>query len=75
MPNAKPDAEVALNNLTQRLRQGIAGQLPVSERGLQAVRGVIRHQWEKDQDVEPCRAARRNRVKHKHRESPDRESH
>jgi hypothetical protein len=52
MPNQKPDAEAALRKLGQRIREGHAMKHPATEKDLEAVRNVVRDQYEQEQKAE-----------------------
>lgn len=52
MPNEKTEAEVALQKLGQRLREGFAKKNPVQNKSLETVRDTVREQWEQEQQAE-----------------------
>jgi hypothetical protein len=52
MSNPNPDAELALHQLGQRIRQGFAKKHPVRQQSLEAVKEPIREQYEQEQELE-----------------------
>ena len=51
MPKQNPDAEAALQKLGHRLRLGWAKEHPIQDKNLESVKGTVREQWEKEQEV------------------------
>ena len=49
MPDHEKTAQEKLQKLAKRLRQGWAVRYPVSEKTLEAVRQVVKQQWEQEQ--------------------------
>jgi hypothetical protein len=52
MAKLKPDAEIALHKLGQRIREGHARKCPTPDKSLQTVKDAVREQYEQDQEVE-----------------------
>jgi hypothetical protein len=75
MPNQEPDAEAALRKLGQHIREGHAIKHPATEQDLEAVRKVVREQYEKEQEAERQKQPAPDATKDHERkpEEPDRE--
>jgi hypothetical protein len=69
MAKLKPDAELALHKLGQRIREGHAKKHPTSDKSLETVKDAVRKQYEQEQD------AKRNPSVEPPNPTPEREPH
>jgi hypothetical protein len=52
MAKLKPDAEIALHKLGQRIREGHARKHPTPDKSLETVKDAVREQYEQEQEAE-----------------------
>jgi hypothetical protein len=52
MAKLKPDAELALHKLGQRIREGHARKHPTPDKSIETVRDAVREQYEQEQEAE-----------------------
>jgi hypothetical protein len=71
MAKLKPDAELALHKLGQRIREGHARKHPTPDKSLETVKDAVREQYEREQEAERGKKPAQDAGKDQRRQPPE----